>query len=336
MEQFRLPRSHTIRSFCPALSQPSTRCRFGQSSGPTTHGIPECRVRGHPAFHDRCRLGTRAYAASAVALFWGTPPVWTIGFAQVADVLVAYCVLAVFAVLASQLPGNSLTRLPAALGGFCLGLLCWSKMEGVPLALALMGGNRGHMVDLTSPVGHTEGRAGHDRGGSSPRCHRPVGVQTPLGVVRCRRPEYLGVMEFSPRPHRALVDAAARNLERPFPWRATHGWSYVWTILMVGAALGLLYDTIRRSPNIRFWALSFAVIVTFWVGTYAIAPYDQAWQLATSLDRLMLQAYPLAVAGVGAGLGASSARAACVSCECQRGCSSLSSLLETRPRRAPA
>ena len=154
--------------------------------------------------------GDRAYAASAVALFWGTPPVWTIGFAQVADVLVAYCVLAVFAVLASQLPGNSLTRLPAALGGFCLGLLCWSKMEGVPLALALMGGTA--VIWWTS-----RHRSGTRRGELGMIAAAALPVSSPCwcsDAIGCGTVPQTGpwwVLEFSPRPHRALVDAAARN-----------------------------------------------------------------------------------------------------------------------------
>ena len=248
--------------------------------------------------------GDPAYAASAVALFWGTPPVWTIGFSQGADVLVAYCVPAVFAVLASQLSGNSLTRLPAALGGFCLGLLCWSKMEGVPLALALVGG--------TAVIGWTSRhRSGTRRGELGMIAAAALPGVVALLVFRRHWMWHGAVDQYLEGDWSSRLVLIERwstpllaILERPFPWRAIYAWSYVWTILMVGAGLGLSYDRIRRSPKIRFWALSFAVIVTFWVVTYAIAPYDQTWQIATSLDRLMLQAYPLAVAGVCAGLGA--------------------------------
>jgi hypothetical protein len=51
-------------------------------------------------------------------------------------------------------------------------------------------------------------------------------------------------------------------------------------------------------------ALILVLAVAFWVFTYAITPYDPTWHIASSLDRLMLQVWPLTVAGVFGAMGA--------------------------------
>ena len=82
--------------------------------------------------------GDRIVAAAALAMFWSALPVWLVGFGQVSDVLLSYAVLGAFVSLASRLEDDpDRAAIPAALGGVCLGYACWTKNEGLVLAVIL-------------------------------------------------------------------------------------------------------------------------------------------------------------------------------------------------------
>jgi len=58
-----------------------------------------------------------------------------------------------------------------------------------------------------------------------------------------------------------------------------------------------------RSPG-RFFASVLVASLAVVVGAYVLTPFDLTWQLAFSLDRLLMQQLPMAVLVVGAGVGA--------------------------------
>jgi hypothetical protein len=239
----------------------------------------------------------RSFGAAAAMMLWAPQPVWSTAFGQVADVLVAYGILATFSSLASRVPGSTLTRLPAVLGGSFVGLLCWTKFEGLAFAGIITGW---FLITAWNR-------------GSFHRSRAELAM-----LVLAALPGFLAVRLFNafwiPTTAGGMYlqgDWVARLLskgrwwlttqtilERVFPFEARHWWSYVWTVLAVGFVVAVTDPAWWRSRLNAFWALTFGTIVGFWLITYAATPFPLRWQLQTSLDRLMVQAYPLAIAGV--------------------------------------
>lgn len=247
--------------------------------------------------------GDRSFGAAAVAMLWAPLPVLLTTFSLVADVLVAYAMLAAFAVLSSLLPRRTMTRLPAALGGWCLGLLCWTKIEGVPLAIILttwfvVSLVKVRRAGLPSSRELTALVLAAMPGAAAVWLFKWFWIPATAADMYLQG-DWLHRLTSAGRWSQT-VDAI---LDRAFPFGAKHWWSHVWSMLTLAGVISFAIASSWRSRVSWYWALTLSSIVAFWLVTYAATPFPLDWQLETSLDRLMVQAYPLAIAGVCGTLG---------------------------------
>lgn len=244
----------------------------------------------------------RRFGVAAAVLFWSAMPLWLGAFGQGADVLVAYALLAAFAVMTTLLPGASVTGLPAGLGGFALGLLVWTKLEGLPLAVVLTVGYAATAWYM-SPARMPYRQMAWLGAAAVP------GVCALVFFRACWMSTSAGDMYLHGDWVSRITSldrwwlAGRWILQRPIPVDASHGWWYSWSALAGGVAVGMCSRSWWRDPVVGFWALSLTATIAFWLVSYAATPFPLEWQLASSLDRLMLQAYPLTIAGVIGRLG---------------------------------
>lgn len=239
-------------------------------------------------------LATAWLAVTPLTVYWAA--------AQVGDVPVAVLLLGALTALASRLPGWPGVRLPAAFAGACLGLLPWTKNEGLPVAL-LVGGcflvahrlarrrrRRDDAESDATPLAATVLLAS-----AAPGCGATVvfklawspgsGLETYLQgawAARLLDPQrwWLPARELGSR----LLASSADS------W-----WNLVWIVPAAAWFLALALGAGRR-PAFAFAGAALAAVVASWLPIYAATPYPLAWHVASSLDRLMLQVLPAALA----------------------------------------
>jgi hypothetical protein len=250
--------------------------------------------------------GWPALGAAAAALVWGNQMLLKWASAQVADVLVAYLFFGALAVLASHLRGGLGPPLPPLLGGAFVGLLGWSKNEGVVMAAILLG-----LAVLWLLAERTEWSA------FGARVRRVV-----LPVVCSALPGALALLSFklvwapesgldtflqgSPWQRVSSLERwwipVREIVKRLIPLGAGAGWSVVWPTLLGGVALLAALLHRRSPPALLYWAAAILSVIASWVPIYVVTPYGQMWHIQSSIDRLYLQVFPAAVAALLLGL----------------------------------
>jgi hypothetical protein len=80
-------------------------------------------------------------------------------------------------------------------------------------------------------------------------------------------------------------------------------WGPVWVLAGIVVLVWPVLAPPAKSPG-RFFASVLVASLAAVVGFYVLTPFDLTWQLAFSLDRLLMQLLPMAVLVVGAGVGA--------------------------------
>lgn len=233
-------------------------------------------------------LATSWVSVTPLAVYWAA--------AQVADVPVAVLFLGAVVGLASQLPGWNGVRLPTALSGICLGLLAWTKNEGLAMAAITCAG---------FVLAH---RLAQRRGSETRR-----GLMMPLLVGAL--PGLVATLVFklfwSPGSGletylqgswgSRLVDShrwwlPARELAiRLLAPTSQSWWSLVWWVPAVALLLGLVLGAGRR-PCFAFGTGVLVAVTASWLPIYAATPYPLEWHVASSLDRLLLQTLPTTLA----------------------------------------
>jgi hypothetical protein len=256
--------------------------------------------------------GETALGAAAAAWVLGTPMVCKWGFAQVADLPVAYSFLAGVAVLATLLPGREDDRLPPLLGGFALALLAWTKNEGVVMAMLAAGLFAVWWLATAWRRRDRRALAGAARSLAWIAAGLIPGVAAVLVFKRRWAPDtgldvFLGG-KFAERlldPERWWIPTR-EILLRLLPLRETYGWGRSWLALELGLAIVIwLQVRGRRSPLswAGWWGAALLGTILSWIPIYAVSPYPQMWHISGSLDRLLLQVYPLLAAGLFLWLG---------------------------------
>jgi hypothetical protein len=244
--------------------------------------------------------GGTGVAAFAAAFLWSTPVLVKWSGAQGADLPAAYFFLATVAVLASHLGDRGAAPLPIGWGGVCLGLLAWVKNEGVVMAALALGL---FTVWLWSD-----------------RSRRLSFWRTLAWLVAGALPGFLALILFKSlwAPESGLETflqgawqerllAAQRwwlplrsILAAPFGWvRAPlEGWGLAWPVLMAGTLLvGWVWR--RGCPRwAGYWGSVLLAVVGSWIPFYAASPYELAWHIGGSLERLLLQVYPALACGL--------------------------------------
>ncbi|MEZ5331657.1 MAG: glycosyltransferase family 39 protein [Thermoanaerobaculia bacterium] len=235
------------------------------------------RVAGAPA------------ARWAAALFLVTPEVLFWGPAQCADLPLAYLLVLTALGLARELESDRGPAARAALTGFSLGLLPWTKNEGLLLAALLLAAWLA--TGLLSRA-------------LEPRRLAALGAGALPGIAT------LTAFKILWSPHAELPDflrgALARSLD-PERWRVVLGslageldpfgagdeWSLTALALLVLGGVGWATHRGADPPRL-FLRLALGGSLLLWLAVYVGTPADLRWHLSTSLDRLLLQILPLA------------------------------------------
>ena len=228
-------------------------------------------------------------AAFGLAVLWGTPFLVNEGGRQMADVPMAFFVLAVGILVYLY----TLYRSPGLLilAGLAAGLAAWTKNEGTPFVLAALGGI------VAAFWGSSRWRS---------ILLYPLGLALPFAVVLYFK------LALAP-PSDVLSSGPTRSLQQILePARHLEIVRYVagellgfgnWGI--VGVPIGILvilvlYYLLLRVPlpkTVRPAYVACIVMLAIqaagYYGIFLITPYDLAWHLSYSTTRLILQAFPL-------------------------------------------
>ncbi len=240
------------------------------------------------------RQGGRAVGWAAGALFLATPFAVGQGCSQEADVPTGYLLVLAAALLGARL--RAAASPPPELAGAALGLLAWTKNEGllwVGLALACLA--------LAGPAALR--RDGFRIG---------LGALPGLGALALFKllwapasglaaTAFLGAGSwqrlFEPERWRLVGGALLERLDPtagPFPW------GFAWLFLLV-ASVGLRgLRSGSPGPALRFFSGLAITCLAVVPVVYLLTPLPLAWHLETSLDRLLLQLYPLGLLAVAA------------------------------------
>jgi hypothetical protein len=239
-------------------------------------------------------------ALLALAFVLTSQTLWAMAFGQAADVHVAAALLASTIGLISHLPGSRVWPVPPVLVGCSLSMLIWSKNEGLVLAAIAVAACGAMALASKASLRPWSGIVI----GAAP------GVLALLFFKQSWAPESGLDSFFLPGWQAKLLSVDRFALpflglwERLRPGGANYGWGGTWLALLVGIALIVAWEARRRTPARLAWLAVLALAVAFWTMTYVTTPYDPAWHIASSLDRLMLQVWPLAVVGVFGAVGA--------------------------------
>lgn len=216
-------------------------------------------------------LRGRALALLAGLLYFAYEPVWTCGWCQVADLPLASFFVSALALTAFHFAGPHRDTL--ALAGVMALLAAWTKNEGIPFA-----GWSALLVALTC------GRAAlRYAAGAAP----VAGVllffkaSAPPSELAASALTFSGVTD----PQR--VTMILREAGRRLWFRPWHGLSisYLLPAFLIVAGMRL-----NRAALFGAALLCLMLATYFWV--YLTTPYDLAWHLDTSSDRLLLQLWP--------------------------------------------
>lgn len=230
----------------------------------------------------------------AAILLLGSPYLISFGTSQCADVPVGFFMLAALALLATaDHPGWIPRRGALLLAGLALGLGTWSKNEGILYLLCVVGAH-GLVTVARRGLWATVVEVATLGVGASPLLavlahHRAV---APLGWTLRR-------LTQSTLPTRVMDPARYRTIGAGFLHFGAElgGWSISVLFLLALCALawrlGIQRED-RASAGRTALALGFAVSGVFLVYVTASSE-DLAWQIPTSLPRLLIQLWPSAV-----------------------------------------
>ncbi len=228
-------------------------------------------------------------AALGLAVLWGTPILVNEGARQMADVPLAYFILAtavlVYLYVVHRRPGL------LVMAGLTAGLAAWTKNEGSLFVIAVL-------------LGLTIAFSGKDR--IRALAWSVVGLILPLAVVLYFK------LALAP-PSDVLSNGPARSLQQILePARHVEIVRYVagelvgfgnWGI--VGVPVGILvillvYYILFRAPITPGLRPAYVAGIGMlgiqalgYYGIFLITPYDLAWHLGYSTTRLILQVFPL-------------------------------------------
>jgi Dolichyl-phosphate-mannose-protein mannosyltransferase len=234
-------------------------------------------------------LRTSGQAALGLIILWGIPTFVNEGARQMADVPLAFYVLATGALLFTYVQDRRAGLL--VLAGLSAGFAAWTKNEGMVLvagasiAVLVILRRREAMKSFVSYIG---------------------GLIVPLGIVVYFKTQIAPPGDILSGGAARLTTQAAdisRHLEilRYFGGEVVHFGSWDFAPLAIGILpILLLYwlffrSSIRGTERAAFLASSIILGVQL-AGYYAaflITPYDLTWHLSYSTDRLMLQVFPL-------------------------------------------
>lgn len=236
-------------------------------------------------------------ALAATSLLLSTPVVWRWAFAQSADLALASLTVTAALGLVDLLDRGGRASAPAWLVGFFLGLMVWTKNEGLILALVLV-----VVTAIATAAGRR--RLGWSRWAALALGSLPAVTATAIvklgWAVGGEAQRYLdaGLWARLIDPTR-WREIAVAFLSRPVPLSGDTLWGGTLVLLVALAALAVLRPGRgRRTETALLYGVPVVVAVAIDAAIYLITPEPLEWHLRTSLDRLLLQLLPLAVVAV--------------------------------------
>jgi len=240
----------------------------------------------------------RPFGLAAGALLLATPTFLVEGLSQEADVPLAALLLPAAAILASRLAGRAGPAPEAA--GLLLGLAAWTKNEGVLWA--------GLVAAVWLVAGGAPSRRELPRllAGAAPglvACGLWKALAAPasgLAAGSFFEGEWSARLAVGER-WRQVASALAERFD---PREPGFAWGLAWAVVAAAALVALVAGAFRsrgpRGDEARFWGLLAAGWLLALLPLYVLTPLPLDWHLATSLDRLLLQLYPSALAAAAA------------------------------------
>lgn len=228
-------------------------------------------------------LGARELAPYGAAVVATTSTVVVFAQQQYSDVCLAYLFVIAGISLATRFGDSNRSDTPPVLAGFVLGLLPWTKNEGAPLALLLLGLWGLHA--LREP-----GR------GSLRRDLVPILGGAALPVLAL----VLFKSQWAP-PNSLVRDLQGRffefvtDLDRWGIVASTHFSDPRWLAMSVLLCVGLTRREVRSDPRRLYLGVLLLAAMLSWFMVYVLTPQSQTWHLETSRPRLLLQLFPLLV-----------------------------------------
>jgi hypothetical protein len=238
----------------------------------------------------------------AAALFLATPMALREGFAQCADVPLAYLAVTGATLVALALPRAEPAGVSPMLAGFLLGLLAWTKNEGLLLA-GFIG---------ASFAAHLAARQGGLRRLATVVAGALPGLAA-VGLLRLAWSPKTDLGAFAGGALDGWLDPGRWPLvlgafwERLAPWHGFASWGLVWALAALAGAVGWR-STGRPGGAAAFLAATTPLLWIAWLAVFLGTPNDPEWQIRTSLDRLLLQLLPVTLAAGFGLLGPASER----------------------------
>ena len=240
------------------------------------------------------RLGSRVLALATTSFVLGTPIISRWAFCQVADVPLAYHALGAVTGLALLLERPKEPPVPPIMVGLFVGLLPWTKNEGIALAAA---------CGLTFAVALVlMGRLRRD--GFRLLSRILLGALPGLLATALYKLSWISVSEterFLSNPLDKALDPSRWSAVMEATWSqlspATgHAlWATAWPFLALGFLMTVASAKAGYSSSgLRFMAASVAASLGAYFMAYLLSPYELGWHLDRSLDRVLLQVFPIA------------------------------------------
>lgn len=254
------------------------------------------------------RLTNPGIGGMAAAVVATNPVLVRWGFAQGADVAVAYLLLLFTGATAMALAGEGEEVFAPPLIGFFAGLLMWTKNEGTAVAPVLIVLATAYAAFRMSDRSDLMRRAGYFTLGIAPPLTALALFKTVWGR-EVDTPSFLPPdwLERLSDPDRWQVLLSTASYEAAFPGRMRVSAALVLVSLAVAAVVVILRRD--RIPASTLLVLAPPVVILpIYVTAYMLSPYELQWHVSTSVDRLLLQLMPTVITGTALALAAADGR----------------------------
>ena len=251
------------------------------------------------------RLCGRRAGMIAAGLLATTPIVLWQGTAGMADLPLAFYFLLATAMLLRWFA--AVQRPFLVLSAVFVGLTGWIKNEGLSFIVLT-----GCVVAAHLGTRRESGTVGRAReallfGGIAAGVVVPslvmryaLGVESDLGV-----PAVASLLPLARERLWPITTALAGELFSPS--RVARTWNVAWYLL---TGVVIVHGRALWRSLLRYPALLIVGQIAVYLGVYIITPHDLGWHVGTSLDRLLLHLYPLALLLIGWGIAKSSGESA--------------------------
>ena len=218
---------------------------------------------------------------------------------QCADVPLACFIVATLAVTYGDVlrnPGSRIPTIPALLAGATSAMAAWTKNEGVVFVLLMF------LIAVIVAVRRRDGRQLlWSIAGAAPILIAAVGFKLALapssGLVEGQSLTVILTRLMDPDRHMTVLGLIAQHAMR---WSAPFAFAVFPIVSLVAA-----WMAVRIGGVVRVMAIVLGLMLASYYVVYVTTPFDIAWHVSTSIDRLLVQLWPALVLTVFIGLRSS-------------------------------